>query len=44
MVALSCIIPAYNEAERIRAVLEVVSRHPLIDEIIVVDEARPQRT
>ena len=44
MVALSCIIPAYNEAERIGAVLDVVTRHPLIDEIIVVDDGSADNT
>ena len=44
MVALSCIIPAYNEAERIGAVLEVVTKHPLIDEIIVVDDGSVDST
>jgi glycosyltransferase involved in cell wall biosynthesis len=44
MVALSCIIPAYNEAKRIGAVLEVVTRHPLIDEIIVVDDGSADDT
>ncbi|MEC5319838.1 glycosyltransferase family 2 protein [Brenneria populi subsp. brevivirga] len=34
----SCIIPAYNEARRIGAVLDAVSGHPLLDEIIVVDD------
>ncbi len=36
---ISCIIPAYNEGKRIRKVLEVVIGHPLIFEIIVVDDA-----
>ena len=44
MVALSCIIPAYNEADRIGAVLEIVSRHPLINEIIVVDDGSADDT
>lgn len=35
---LSCIVPAYNEATRIGPVLSVLSSHPLIDEIIVVDD------
>lgn len=38
MSSVSCVIPAYNEERRIGAVLEVVSRHPLIGEIIVVDD------
>jgi glycosyltransferase involved in cell wall biosynthesis len=44
MVALSCIIPAYNEAKRIGDVLEVATRHPLIDEIIVVDDGSTDHT
>ncbi len=35
---LSCIIPAYNEQARIAAVLTAVLGHPLIDEVIVVDD------
>ncbi|WP_444452822.1 glycosyltransferase family 2 protein [Rhodobacter capsulatus] len=35
---VSCIIPAYNEAPRIAAVLQTVIGHPLIDEVIVVDD------
>ncbi|SOB94428.1 glycosyltransferase family 2 protein [Rhodobacter maris] len=38
MKGLSCIIPAYNEAPRIEAVLNSVVGHPLIDEVIVVDD------
>ncbi|PTV93586.1 glycosyl transferase family 2 [Rhodobacter aestuarii] len=38
MKGLSCIIPAYNEAPRIEAVLNSVIDHPLIDEVIVVDD------
>lgn len=34
----SCIIPAYNEARRIGAVLDAVTGHPLLCEIIVVDD------
>jgi glycosyltransferase involved in cell wall biosynthesis len=44
MVVLSCIIPAYNEAARIGAVLEVITRHPLIDEVIVVDDGSADHT
>ena len=41
---LTCIIPAYNEAARIAAVLEAVLDHPLIDEVIVVDDASADGT
>ncbi|MEO6300933.1 MAG: glycosyltransferase family 2 protein [Paracoccaceae bacterium] len=41
---LSCIIPAYNEAARIAAVLEAVLDHPLIDEVIVVDDGSADDT
>jgi glycosyltransferase involved in cell wall biosynthesis len=36
--SVSCIIPAYNEAPRIRGVLQAVCRHPLVAEVIVVDD------
>ena len=35
---VSCIICAYNERSRIGNILNVSSNHPLIDEIIVVDD------
>ncbi|MFH0951509.1 MAG: alpha/beta fold hydrolase [bacterium] len=38
------IIPTYNEAERIRAVLEAVSNAKLVDEIIVVDDGSTDDT
>lgn len=38
MTTVSCIIPAYNEGKRIEAVLRAVYKHPLISEIIVVDD------
>ena len=41
---LSCIIPAFNEAERIGRVLAAVARHPLIDEVIVVDDGSTDAT
>jgi len=41
---ISCIIPAYNEGPRIKAVLDVVAVHPLIDEIIVVDDGSSDDT
>lgn len=44
MTKVSCIIPAYNEGSRIGNVLCVVYDHPLIDEIIVVDDASKDNT
>jgi len=41
---ISCVIPAYNEGPRIKAVLDVVVAHPLIDEIIVVDDGSSDDT
>lgn len=35
---LTCVIPAYNEAARIGAVLAAVLGHPLIDDVLVVDD------
>ena len=39
MNTVSCIIAAYNEEKRIGDVLKVVSTHPLIDKVVVVDDA-----
>jgi glycosyltransferase involved in cell wall biosynthesis len=41
---LSCVICAYNEAPRIAAVLDVVTRHAMIGEIIVVDDGSTDGT
>jgi glycosyltransferase involved in cell wall biosynthesis len=41
---ISCIICAYNEAPRIGKVLEVVSAHPLLSEVIVVDDGSADDT
>ena len=41
---ISCIIPAYNEQSRIGAVISVVTAHPLIDEVIVVDDGSTDAT
>ncbi len=38
MKTVSCIIPAYNESERIGKVLEVAAAHPLITEVLVIDD------
>ena len=43
MIKVSCIIPAYNEELRIGTVLRAVYEHPLIDEIIVVDDGSQDR-
>lgn len=42
--AVSCIIPAYNEASRISNVLDVVIRHPLIKEVIVINDGSTDST
>lgn len=41
---VSAIVAAYNEAERIGAVLEVLSNTPILDEIIVVDDGSTDST
>ncbi|MBN2442703.1 MAG: glycosyltransferase family 2 protein [Spirochaetales bacterium] len=41
---ISCIIPAYNEAETIGNVLTVIKGHPLLQEIIVVDDGSSDNT
>lgn len=42
--SISCIICAYNEADRIGRVLRAVVGHPLIDEIIVVNDGSTDQT
>ncbi len=44
MKKISCIMPAYNEGERISNVLSVVVGHPLIDEVIVIDDGSKDNT
>ncbi len=41
---VSCIIPAYNEAVRIGAVLDAVQESSQIDEVIVIDDASSDGT
>jgi len=43
-VHISCIICAYNEAPRIAVVLRVAGEHPLLHEIIVVDDGSADET
>ncbi|MGZ3306220.1 MAG: glycosyltransferase family 2 protein [Asticcacaulis sp.] len=42
--AISCIVCAYNEAEKIRQILYAIHRHPLLHEIIVVDDGSSDET
>lgn len=44
MANVSCIIPAYNEALRIGNVLAVATSHPLLHEIIAVDDGSTDGT
>lgn len=41
---ISVIIAAYNEEPRIAAVLKVVEHHPLVDEVIVIDDGSKDKT
>lgn len=41
---LSCIVPAFNEAPRIAAVLTALQSHPGIEEVIVVDDGSTDAT
>ena len=43
-IRLTCIIPAYNEAARLGRVLEAVIGHPMIDEVLVVDDGSSDAT
>jgi len=44
MQKVSCIIAAYNEHDRIGNVLKVVNDHPLLEEVIVVDDGSKDNT
>lgn len=44
MLKISCVIPAYNEEPRIENILRVAYGHPLISEIIVVDDGSQDGT
>lgn len=44
MKKISCVIPAYNEAARIGRVVSLAVAHPLIDEVVVVDDGSSDGT
>ncbi|MFN4100995.1 MAG: glycosyltransferase family 2 protein, partial [Pararhodobacter sp.] len=44
MTPLTCLIPAWNEAARLPAVLAAVTRHPLVARVLVVDDGSTDRT
>lgn len=44
MKKISCVIAAYNEGKRIGGVLDAIENHPLIDEVIVVDDGSKDDT
>jgi len=41
---ITAVIPAYNEASRIGQVLKVIASHPIIDEVVVVDDGSSDET
>jgi len=41
---ISCIIPAFNEEDRIENNLQIAINHPLIDEVIVINDGSNDRT
>jgi glycosyltransferase involved in cell wall biosynthesis len=44
MKTISAIVPAYNEAPRIERILSTLSSHPLINEVVVVDDGSKDNT
>lgn len=44
MTSVTCLIPAYNEAARLPAVLAAVVGHPWIDEVLVIDDGSTDGT
>lgn len=44
MIKISCLIPAYNEGPRIKEVLAIVGSHPLVDEVLVIDDGSRDHT
>jgi glycosyltransferase involved in cell wall biosynthesis len=43
-IRISCVLCAYNEAERIRSILEAVTCHPMLAEVIVVNDGSTDAT
>lgn len=41
---VSCIIPAYNEGKRVSKVIGIAKNHPLIDELIVINDGSSDDT
>lgn len=41
---ISCIVPAYNEARRITSVINILTNHELVDEILVINDASTDNT
>lgn len=44
MAKISCIVPAYNEGPRLGNVLSIVHNHPLISEVLVIDDCSKDDT
>lgn len=41
---VSCIIPVYNEADRVGSVLDAITFHELVDEVIVINDGSTDNT
>lgn len=41
---ISCIVPAYNEGPRIKNVLNILENHPLLSEVIVINDGSKDNT
>src|SRR6202050_5798546 len=44
MKGISCVVCAYNEADRIRSILDVIHCHPALTEVIVVNDGSSDDT